>query len=83
MIPLRNRDILIEKLREGHSILEACELSHISKASLYRLMKTELDLKEDFEKAIFDSKEKARKEKKKKQEKGMSDLKNLILKKGK
>lgn len=57
MIPHRNRDIFIEKLLEGYTILEACKLSQISKASLYRMFKETPAFKVEAENAIFKAKD--------------------------
>lgn len=84
MIPNKNKDILIEKLRLGYSIIEACELSQISKATLYRHLK-DPQFKTLFDEAVFyantkidTAKEKVQKET---DEKNWAELKKIALRK--
>jgi hypothetical protein len=84
MISEKNKDILINKLRLGHSIIEACELSQISKATLYRHLK-DPQFKAIFDEAIFyaNSKIDIAKEKLQKEtdEKNWAELKKIALRK--
>lgn len=83
MIPLRNKELLIEKLKAGYTILEACAASQISKASLYRLFKTQPGFKEDVERAIFEAHDKSKEIDKEVEKRNMDKLKGLVLKRAK
>lgn len=85
MIPARNWDILINRLRLGDTILEACAASQISKPSLYRRLGADYNFKEIFDEAIFhaNSKIDIAKEKVQKETdwKNWEDLKKIALRK--
>lgn len=81
MIPLHNKELLIENLRKGYSIIEACEASQVSKASLYRLFKTHPGFKEDVERAIFEANEKKDTRVKEIEKQGLEDIKKIVLRK--
>lgn len=57
MIPLHNKELLIKNLKKGYTILEACKASQVSKATLYRLFKSQPGFKADVEAAIFHAKD--------------------------
>lgn len=84
MIPTKNKDILISKLRSGYTILEACKASQISKATLYRHLK-DPQFKEIFDDAIFYANTKIDTAKEKVQQetdqKNWEELKKIVLKK--
>ena len=81
MIPLRNKELLIEHLRAGYTIVEACEASQVSKASLYRFFKTNPGFKEDVERAIFEANAKKELQVKAIEERNMAELKKIVLRK--
>lgn len=80
MIPLRNKELLIEYLKQGASIQEACEAAQVSRASLYRLFKDQPGFKDDVEGAIFASKDKTKEIQKKVAERNMELVKQIVLK---
>lgn len=80
MIPARNKDILVSKLRLGHTILEACTLSQISKATLYRMLK-DPQFKSIFDEAVFYGNQKKDDAKKVIEEKNLAELKKIALRK--
>jgi len=80
MIPNKNKDILISKIRLGHSILEACELSQISKASLYRMLK-EPNFKSIFDEAVFYGNAQIDKANAEVAEKNLAEAKKIALRK--
>lgn len=82
MIPNKNKDILISKLRLGYTILEACEASQISKATLYRHLK-DPQFKDIFDEAIFYANSKIDTAKEKVQEKNWEEMKKIALRKRK
>lgn len=84
MIPSKNKDIFINKIRAGYTILEACNEAQISKATLYRHLK-DPQFKDIFDEAVFyanakigTAKEKAKKEA---EQKNWEDLKKIVLRK--
>ena len=81
MIPTKNRSILIESIRSGRTILEACADSQISKASLYRILKADYNFKAIFDEAIFYANRDKDTKIKKVEEDKMSELKKIVLRK--
>lgn len=81
MIPTKNWDILINRLRLGDTILEACAASQISKPTLYRRLGADYNFKEIFDEAIFHANTKIDIAKEKIAEKKMEDLKKIVLRK--
>lgn len=81
MIPLHNKELLIKNLKKGYTILEACTASQISKASLYRLFKTQPGFKTDVEKAIFEAKDISKEIDKKVKERNLDKIKGIINRK--
>lgn len=80
MIPNKNKDILIEKLREGYSIIEACKTSQISKATLYRHLK-DPQFKDMFDEAVFMGNAKIDKAKVEVAERNLAEAKKIVLRK--
>lgn len=78
MIPLHNKELLIKNLEAGQSIVEACQTSQVSKASLYRLFKTQPGFKEDVDRAMFKGTQKVQVQIKKLEDKNMEELKKII-----
>lgn len=74
MIPLHKKELLIQKLEQGMTLIDACTISKISRASLYRLFKEMPAYKILIDKII----EKTRV---KKEKNDLTFLKNLIMKK--
>lgn len=81
MIPLHNKELLIKNLKKGYTILEACKASQISKASLYRLFKTQPGFKADVERAIFEANDKSAEIDKEVEKRNMERTKALINRK--
>lgn len=81
MIPTRNWDILINRLRAGDTILEACEASHVSKPTLYRRLSADYNFKSIFDEAIFYANAKIDTAKKKVQERNWKEMKKIALRK--
>lgn len=74
MIPLENKELLINKLEEGMTLQQACRAAKVPRASLYRLFKDFPAYKELIDKTI-------EKTKKKKEETDLAFLKKLVVKK--
>lgn len=81
MIPTKNWDILINRLRTGDTILEACAASQISKPTLYRRLGVDYTFKTIFDEAIFYANSKIDTAKEKVQEKNWEELKKIALRK--
>lgn len=81
MIPLRNKELLIQNLAKGYTIQEACAASQVSRASLYRLFKEQPGFKEDVEQAIFKAKDKSKEIDKMVEKRNMEKIKGLINRK--
>lgn len=81
MIPLHNKELLIQNLKKGYTIIEACEASQVSKASLYRLFKSQPGFKTDVEKAIFEAKDKSAEIDREVERRNMDKLKGIINRK--
>jgi len=85
MIPNKSKDVLINKIRAGYAILEACKLSGISKPTLYQHLKTDKSFKAVFDKTVFYARTKIdsakAKVQEKRDEKNWEDLKKIVLKK--
>lgn len=82
MISNQNKDLFINKIRLGYTIIEACESAGINKRTLYRLFKAEPNFRTIFDetvawtnKKIDDAQEKARIRK-------FEELKKIVLRKG-
>lgn len=80
MIPARNWDILINRLRAGDTILEACAASQVSKASLYRMLR-DPSFRDIFDEAIFYGNSRKDAAKKEIEERKMDHLKKIVLRK--
>lgn len=80
MIPLHNKELLIQNLKKGYTIIEACKASQVSKASLYRLFKTQPGFKADVEKAIFEANDKSAQIDREVEKRNMEKVKDLINK---
>lgn len=81
MIPLQNKELLIKNLKAGYTILEACKASQVSKASLYRLFKTQPGFKADVERAIFEAKDVSKQIDIEVQKRNMDKIKGIINRK--
>lgn len=81
MIPTKNWDILINRLRAGDTILEACAAAQISKPTLYRRLGADYNFKSIFDEAIFHANNKIDTAKEKAQEKNFEELKKIVLRK--
>lgn len=81
MIPNRNWDILINRLRAGDAILEACAASQISKPTLYRRLGADHNFKAIFDEAIFHANRK-KPPFKKDAEPDLDKVKRIVLRKG-
>lgn len=81
MIPLYNKELLINNLKKGYSILEACKASQVSKASLYRLFKVQPGFKADVEKAIFQAKDVSKEIDKEVEKRNLDRIKGIINRK--
>lgn len=80
MIPAENRNIFINKIRSGHTILEACRLSQISKPTLYRFLK-DPNFKSIFDEAIFYANSRIENAKDKTIKKNWAEMKKIALRK--
>lgn len=78
MIDLHSKNLLIKHLEEGYSIVDACKLSGISKASLYRLFKEQPGLKIDVENATKKGTQKLVVHVQKMEEKSMEEIRKII-----
>lgn len=78
MIPLHNKELLIKNLQKGYTIMEACEASQVSKASLYRLFKTQPGFKADVERAIFEANDKSAQIDREVEKRNMDRIKGII-----
>lgn len=82
MIPTKNKDIFINKIRLGYAIMEACQLAQISKATLYRHLK-DPQFKDIFDEAVFYANRKVDDRDTLAQQKNMEDVKKIVLRKRK
>lgn len=83
MIPLRNKELLITYLKRGYTIAEACEAAQVSKASLYRLFKTQPGFKDDVEGAIFQARDTSKEIEREVAKRNMAKVKEIVTKKTK
>lgn len=83
MIPLHNKELLIQNLKKGYTILEACKASQVSKATLYRLFKSQPSFKADVEKAIFEAKDVSKEIDREVARRNMDKVKGIIARKRK
>lgn len=81
MIPNRNWDILIGRLRAGDTILEACAAAQVSKPTLYRRLGADHGFKAVFDEAIFHANGRIDAAREKVQEKNWEEMKRIALRK--
>lgn len=81
MKPAKNWDILINRLRSGDTILEACAASQISKPTLYRRLGADYNFKSIFDEAIFHANAKIDTAKEQVQERNWEEMKKIALRK--
>lgn len=81
MIPARNWDILINRLRAGDAILAACTAAQISKPTLYRRLGADYNFKAVFDEAIFHANAKIDTAKENGRERNWEEMKKIALRK--
>lgn len=75
MIPERNKDLFIESIADRMTFEEACLAAQISRATLFRFLKTDSEFKNRYDATLFEVKRNAQK---KADDENMKRLKDLI-----